>query len=291
MIDRDDLAVIRERLEESDRIDARLIELEADGDAVVLRGSVAAPEEAEAAALLVGQFADQVVNDLRIDPNLREGTDEPLDVERAVPIENEILVGSTDMLAGPDAQISSDISESLQENEPWDPPDEPQLAPVADEYAGAASPGGGGDVADADPAEDVPSSDYAAADLSREDLEAGAHGAPVPSLDPASVAEPSLATPDPAGVDQLGRRPPEGADDFPPLVPGTEPGPGATGEGTAGGGSLSGVPATETGAAGADTSSADPARETGGSMSDAGTDRGPESREDPPLREDFPSKD
>ena len=291
MIDHDDLAVIRERLEESDRIDARLIELDADGDAVILRGSVAEPEEAEAAALLVGQVAAEVVNDLRVDPNLREGTDDPVDAEHVVPIEGEILVGSPDMLAGPDAQISSDISESLQDNEPWDPPDEPRLAPVHDEYAGSASPGGGGDITDDDPQEDVPPSRYAAADLTQEELEAAEHGAAVPSLDPTSVAEPSAATPDPAGVDRFGRRPPEGADDFPPLVPGTEPGSGATGEGTAGGGSLSGVPATETGAAGADTASADPARETGGSMSDAGTDRGPQSREDPPLREDFPSKD
>ncbi len=287
MIDPDDLASIKARLDESDRVDARRIELTSEQDAVILRGAVAEPEEAEAAALLVEQVADRVVNELRIDEGLREGIDEPVDAEEAVPVENEILVGSPDMLAGPDAEITSDVSRALEENEPWDPPDEPHLAPTHDEYAGAASPGSEGDVVDAP--EDLSRAEYAAADLTKEEL--ASHGADVPSLDPASVAEPSEPTPDPAGVDRFGRRPPEGADDFPPLVPGTETGPGAPGEGTAGGGALSGVPATETGAEGADTASADPVRATGGSMSDAGTDRGPQSREDPPLREDFPQED
>lgn len=292
MVDRDDLEVIRQALEDSERVDARRVDLVLDGDRVVLRGSVSEPEEADAVALLVERYADDVVNELRVDESLREGVDEPREGEPATPVENEVLVGSTDMLAGPDSQITPDVARALEENEPWDPPDEPSLAPVQEEYAGATSPGGGGatDELGDEGDRDVPRSEYAAADLSQEELEAAARGATVPSLDPESVAEPAEAQPDPAGVDQLGRRPPEGADDFPPRVPGTEPGPGATGEGTAGGGSVSGEPATETGATGADTASADPARSTGGSMSDAGTTRGPQSREDPPLREDFPDE-
>lgn len=62
-------------------------------------------------------------------------------------------------------------------------------------------------------------------------------------------------------------------------------------EAAAAGGPVSGVPATETGSLGGDTAAADPARSTGGTMTDAGTDRGPQSREDPPLREDFPDRD
>ncbi|HEX2051305.1 MAG TPA: BON domain-containing protein [Actinomycetota bacterium] len=292
MVDRDDLEVIRQALEDSERVDARRVELAADGDRVVLRGSVSEPEEADAVALVVERYADDVVNELRVDESLREGIVEPDDVERVVPVENEVLVGSTDMLSGPDGEITSDVARALEENEPWDPPDEPSLAPVQEEYAGATSPGGGGATELSDEGDrEVPRSEYAAADLTQEELEAAARGATVPSLDPESVADPHDAQPDPAGVDQLGRTPPEGADDFPPRVPGTEPGPGATGEGTAGGGSVSGEPATETGSAGADTAAADPARATGGSMSDAGTNRGPQSREDPPLREDFPDED
>ena len=287
MIDPDDLAAIKERLDDSDRVDARRVELAAEGDTVVLRGAVAEPEEAAAAALIVEQVAERVVNELRIDTNLREGVEDPVDAEQVVPVENEILIGSTDMLAGPDATITSDMAEALQENEPWDPPDEPSLAPMQDQHERHVISGDGGEITNEDPGE-VSRSDYAAADLTQEELMGDAS---VPSLDPDSVAEPGLATPDPVGVDRFGRRPPEGADDFPPLVPGTETGPGATGEGTAGGGSTGGVPATETGAAGADTAAADPVRATGGTMSDAGTDRGPQSREDPPLREDFPEKD
>ena len=293
MVDRDDLEVIRQALEESERVDARRVELVAEGDTVVLRGSVAEPEEADAVALLVERYADDVVNELRVDESLREGIVEPQDRERVTPVENEVLVGSTDMLAGPDSDITADVARALEENEPWDPPDEPSLAPVQEEYAGATSPGDGGATEDlAEEGErEIARSEYAAADLTQEELEAAARGATLPSLDPESVAVPAEAQPDPAGVDQLGRTPPEGADDFPPRVPGTEPGPGATGEGTAGGGGISGEPATETGSVGGDTASADPARATGGSMSDAGTNRGPQSREDPPLREDFPDED
>jgi hypothetical protein len=67
---------------------------------------------------------------------LREGIEEPLDTEPASATGDEVLVGSTDRLAGPDAFPTQDLAEALDENEPWTPPDVPQLAPTA------ASPGG-----------------------------------------------------------------------------------------------------------------------------------------------------
>src|SRR4029453_18335969 len=48
----------------------------------------------------------------------------------------EVLVGSTDMLAGPDTAPTEDLAEALDENEPWTPPDVPQLAPTATEQRG-----------------------------------------------------------------------------------------------------------------------------------------------------------
>ncbi|HEX2294679.1 MAG TPA: BON domain-containing protein [Actinomycetota bacterium] len=288
-VDVGDVDEIRDALGSSDAIDASRIEVSIDGTSVVLRGSVADSSQGHLAELLVGRYTSDIRNELRVDPGFREGADEPQAVEEAVPAESEILVGSTDMLSGPDAAITSDVSRALEESEPWDPPDEPSLASTPAELRGASGFGDGGpvdEVSDEAAADELP----AAADLTRQDLEASAGGAAPPSLDETAAPPREVAEPDPVGVDPLGHAPPEGADDFPPRVPGTEGGIGGVGEGTAGGGSISGVPATETGALGADTAAADPARSTGGTMSDSGTDRGPQSREDPPLREDFPDR-
>lgn len=287
-VDAGDIDEIREALDASDKIDASRIEVSVDGTSVVLRGSVADSSQGHLAELVVGRYTSDVRNELRVDAGFREGAEEPQPVEDAVPAEGEILVGSTDMLAGPDASITSDVSRAFEESEPWDPPDEPSLASTPAELRGTSGFGDGGpvdEVAD-DAADGLP----AAPDLTEQDLKASAGGAAPPSLDETAPPQRDLAEPDPAGRDPLGHTPPEGADDFPPPVPGTEAGMGGVGEGTAGGGSISGVPATETGALGADTAPADPARSTGGTMSDSGTDRGPQSREDPPLREDFPDR-
>ena len=285
-----DVDEIRDALESSDVIDASRIEVSVDGTSVVLRGSVSDSSQGHLAEMLVGNYTSDVRNELRVDAGFREGAEEPHAVEEAIPAEGEILVGSTDMLAGPNAEITSDVSRALEESEPWDPPDEPSLASTPAELRGTSGFGDGGAVDEIDDdasADELP----AAADLTQQDLVASAAGAAPPSLDETATPPPDAAEPDPAGLDPLGHTPPEGSDDFPPRVPGTESGIGAVGEGTAGGGSISGVPATETGAIGADTATADPVRSTGGTMSDAGTDRGPQSREDPALREDFPDRD
>jgi hypothetical protein len=290
--------VVSEALDQAELVDARQILVAADPGTgeVVLRGSVASEEEADAASLVAERYAETVINELVVDPTLREGVGDPLDVERVVPAEDEVLVGDPDMLAGPDAAITDDINQALEDNEPWEPPDEPLLAPTAAEQRGVLSdprnPAFGDDADPVDVGELDADGLPAAADLSYQDIEEAAKGHPLPSLSPdvAGRAEPD---PEPGGVDELGRTPPNvDVSPFPDPLPGTEPGPGAVGEGTAGGGPLSGVPATETGAAGADTASADPSRgASGGTMSDLGTDRGPESPDDPPLREDFPDRD
>lgn len=291
MVDEEVLQQIRAALEESANVDDKRIQLEADGERVILRGSVSSAEEAGVAALVASAYHENVVNELFVDLNLREGIEEPAEVERVVPAENEVLVGEADMLAGPEAQIETDLSRVLEENIPWEPPDQPHLAPTDQEYGGEASEGGPEPIetADPDPGE-VSRADYAAADLSYEDLQLPHER--VPSLDPEGVELPRTPGADPVGVDEFGRTSPEEPEPYPEQVPGTPQGVGAVGEGTAGGGSISGVPATETGARGRDSAAADPVRAgTGGTLTDSGTERGPQAREDEPLREDFPGRD
>lgn len=122
----------------------------------------------------------------------------------------------------------------------------------------------------------------AASDLSEQDLRARTQ----PSLAP-DAGEP--AREEQAERDMLGRSPdPEEETPMADRVPGTPGGPGAVGEHTTGGGSAGSEAGVETGARGADTRDADPARQAG---EGAGTHRGPEAREDEPLREDLPEKD
>ncbi len=290
MVDDEILEYVRAALEEADGVDHRRISVERRDDAVVLSGAVSTAEESSLASLLAENHAASVVNELLVDANLREGTVDPVDREMAVPAENEVLIGSPDMLAGPDAAIETDISRALEENVPWEPPDEPHLAPTAAEYGSAMSEGSpeGTEDEDPDPAT-VSRADFAAADLTQEDLLLPPER--VPSLDPEGVVAPPLAEPDPIGVDSFGNSPPEELEPMAVQEPDTPQGPGATGEGTAGGGSISGTPATETGARGLDTAAADPVRSTGGSMTDAGTERGPQAREDESLREEFAQRD
>jgi BON domain len=293
VMDRDDLGQIREALDAEARVDATRIELEVRGDAVVLQGLVAASDEAMAAEIIAGEFADRVINELRVDEGLREGIATPRDVEVAIPPKNEVLIGSTDMLAGPDAEITSDMAEAFAENEPWDPPEAPSMGLTAAEQVSNLSGGDASEHTGEDPDPDsVSRSEFSLPDLTQEDLEAAARGEPVAALDPDAVAPPDVPEPDPVGVDPFGNEPPEGV--IPPVEPvaGFDKGIGATGEGTVGGTGISGTAATETGATGADTASADPARSaTGSTAKGTGTERGPQAMEEPPLREDFPSSD
>jgi hypothetical protein len=292
-VDAEVLEQIRERLRVSTRVDDERIEVATRDDDVVLLGAVASPEEATVAGQLAEEYASSVVNELQVDRGLREGTEEPLDTEPASPAEDEVLVGSTDMLAGPDAAPTEDLAEALDENEPWSPPDVPQLAPTATEQRGGVAAAdrlaleewdeAGGEPDDLLDEEDRAAMDGTSApDLTPADLERAADGGQLPSLDPtaASAGDPE-AEPPAAETGGWG-------EDMVEQVPGTAAGPGAVGEYETDGGALGGTPALETGAIGADTAPADPARDaSGGVQKIAGTDRGPAAPDDRALREEI----
>jgi BON domain-containing protein len=292
-VDLDVLDQIRERLRVSTRVGDERIEVAARDDDVVLLGAVATPEEATVAGQLAEQYASSVVNELRVDRGLREGIEEPLAVEPASPTEDEVLIGSTDMLAGPDSAPTQDLAEALDENEPWSPPDAPQLAPTVTEQRGGVPAGdrlalSDWEEAGADPDDLRDEEDRAAAetpsapDLAAADLHRAAEGRPLPSLDPTAASPGGDPEAEPPSV-EAGR-----GDDMVEQVPGTARGPGAVGEPTTEGGPLGGTPALETGAIGADTAAADPARDaSGGVQKAAGTDRGPAAPDDRALREEI----
>jgi hypothetical protein len=297
-VDVDVLEQIRERLRVSTRVGDERIEVATRGDDVVLLGAVATPEEATVAGQLAEEYATSVVNELVVDRGLREGIEEPLDTEPASPAGDEVLVGSTDMLAGPDSAPTEDLAEALDENEPWTPPDVPQLAPTATEQRGGWArenaqalsewEDAGGDPDDLLDEEDRADRDGTSApDLAAADLERAAEGGQLPSLDPTAAT--------PGGDPEAEPEPFETgtwADDMVEQVPGTAKGPGAVGEYETEGGELGSVAALETGAVGADTAPADPARDaTGGVQKVAGTDRGPAAPEDRAVRAEIEDDD
>lgn len=180
MATRDELDRIRAALEAAAGVGADRIELDADADAVVLRGAVATPEEATEAGMLAEQHVDNVRNELRVDPNLREdptlsapeqGPQEADDVERGTQLQTQERGG----------EIVEDVQESLDENIAWTPPDEPTTVPTAAEQRGfsdhrIATP----DSADAGPLDEdeAAEADPSLADLSPEDLRHAAHPSP-----------------------------------------------------------------------------------------------------------------
>jgi hypothetical protein len=197
-VDADVLEQIRERLRVSTRVGDDRIEVATRDDDVVLLGAVASPEESTVAGQLAEEYATSVVNELQIDRGLREGfDDDPMDTEPASPAGDEVLIGSTDMLAGPDAAPTEDLAEALDENEPWSPPDVPQLAPTATEQRGGWARENalalseweeGGDPDDLLDEEDRAARDgVSASDLAPADLERAAEGGQLPSLDPTAA--------------------------------------------------------------------------------------------------------
>jgi BON domain len=252
-VDADVLEQIRERLRVSTRVGDERIEVATRDDDVVLVGAVASPEEATVAGQLAEEYATSVVNELHVDRGLREGfDDDPLATEPASPTEDEVLIGSTDMLAGPDSAPTQDLDEALGENEPWTPPDVPQLAPTATEQRGGVAAAdrlalseweeAGGDPDDLLDEEDRAAREGAAApDVAAADLRSAADGGELPSLDPTAATPGGDPEAEPASVE--GGR----GDDMVEQVPGTAKGPGAVGEPTTEGGPLGGTPATENG--------------------------------------------
>ena len=296
-VDVDVLERIRERLRVSTRVDDERIEVATRDDDVVLLGAVATPEEATVAGQLAEEYADSVVNELQVDRGLREGIEEPVDTEPASPAGDEVLVGSTDMLAGPDTAPTEDLAEALDENEPWSPPDVPQLAPTVTEQRGGWAQEDalalseweeGGEPDDLLDEEDREAREgRSAPDLAAADLERAAEGVELPSLDPTAATAGGDPEAEPPAAETGGW-----GEDMVEQVPGTAAGPGAVGEYETEGGELGGTPALETGAIGADTAPSDPARDaTGGVEKMAGTDRGPAAPDDRAIRGEIEDDD
>jgi hypothetical protein len=293
-VDVDVLERIRERLRVSTRVGDERIEVATRDDDVVLVGAVATPEEVTVAGQLAEEYADSVVNELEVDRGLRDWVEEPVDTEPASPAGDEVLIGSTDMLAGPDSAPTEDLAEALDENEPWTPPDVPQLAPTVTEQRGGWAredalalsewEDEGGDPDDLLDEDDRAARDgLSAPDLAPADLERAAEGGQLPSLDPTAATSGGDPEADPEPFESG-----TWADDMVEQVPGTAKGPGAVGEYETEGDELGSVPALETGAIGADTAAADPARDaSGGVQKVAGTDRGPAAPDDRAVREEI----
>jgi BON domain len=170
-IDPDLTNVVRDALSSADTVDARSIDVVAEDDVLVLRGGVASHEEASAAVSVADQLADEVRNELRIDPNLREGLDqsEPRRERNASDAEPSPFDPTTE----PD-DVVDDLQHSLTENVPWDPPDEAVQVPTRAEERGLAGSGG----FDEDP--DAPGAEAGKSlpDLSPEELSRAAHPQP-----------------------------------------------------------------------------------------------------------------
>jgi hypothetical protein len=289
VMDPEDLRAIRQALEDSPRVEASRITVgyaragpgEGLGGTVRLSGAVGDSTEAAAAETIASEYAPRVVNHLRIDPGLREGIASHPPWEAAVPVEGEVLVGSPDMLSGPEPETMADQLEALSDNQPWDPPSQPWMAPTPAEAVEPRYDGDPDDDEEEDPTlgDESPS----APDLSADQLRQGVTGARAPSLGPEAAVEPAewrLADPSPASAAPDGDAP---SKDYPEMSLGLEY-PGA-------GDPLAGVPALETGAKGADTEFADPARNLSASGAGAGgVARGPQARDEDEetLREDLP---
>ena len=147
--DSEDTDVILEALAASDSVDARAVDIVMEeGGTVVVRGSVATFEEASAALRIAEEHADSVRNELRVEVNLREGSDGLTEEESSEELRRAGLQGSSyDTVEQPD-DLVSDMQEALDESLPWDPPDEPVEVPTRAESRGPADPNAADDYDD-----------------------------------------------------------------------------------------------------------------------------------------------
>ncbi len=175
-IDPDQPAVVMEALQAADTVDATAIEVVADGDVVVLRGSVATFEEASAAQNVAEAHAADVRNELRVDVNLREG----LDFTERGPdrqVADSVSMSSFNPVEQPD-DLVSDMQHSLEENLPWDPPTESVEVPTRAEARGAADRSGADDFEDGTLLDEAGAGTKSLPDMSAEELSRAAHPQP-----------------------------------------------------------------------------------------------------------------
>jgi len=168
MADQGSLDVIREALADSGGVELDRVELSLDDGAVVLRGAVSTTEQASLAEMLAEQHAGEVRNLLRVDSGLREDHSDPATVadEARARAADDGLPGELQAQDRPrledwsaqttqqtdvvpqdpgmerlEERSTSDISEALGENVPWDPPTQPHLPPTAAEQRGTQQHG------------------------------------------------------------------------------------------------------------------------------------------------------
>ena len=185
-----DLEEIADALRDDDGVDTRRVRLAMHDDELVIGGYVASPEEADRALDIAEQSGLPVVNELQVDPALREGIEDPdlTEGDEEELDQDELLVGDPDLAQLPrdrDEEAAAELTDtSDDENEPFDPPDEPMFPPTRDEREGGFSPVEPAPDIDAD-AEDLDDDERpAAADLTAEDLRGAEEGGDLPSLDP-----------------------------------------------------------------------------------------------------------
>lgn len=180
-----DLEEVADALRDDDGVDTRRVRLAMHDDELVLGGSVASAEEADRALDIAEQSGLPVVNQLQVDPALREGIEDPElpDDDDQEPAEDELLVGDAGLRGDPDEDLDELTDTYDDENEPFDPPDEPLFPPTRDQQLGGLSP--------IQPAPDVDAEELgdderpAAADLTEDDLRGAEEGGGrLPSLDP-----------------------------------------------------------------------------------------------------------
>ena len=181
-IDTDQIDEVRAALEAADSVDAGNVRVVAEGDAVILRGSVATFEQSSAAQQIAQEHAETVRNELVVDHNLREtGGMDPTPAEDGDgAARREGLQGSAyDPLERSD-DVVTDSQESLDENVPWDPPHESVEVPTRAEARGVADRRSAPADADlgAELDEDTTSTETSLADVSPEELARAAHPQP-----------------------------------------------------------------------------------------------------------------
>lgn len=179
-IESDEPEVILEALRASDAVDARGLSVAFDEGDVVVRGTVATYEEASAALRIAGEHAPGVRNELRVDPNLREGADPAVASDSGDALRRDGLRGSSfDPLERAD-DLVTDVQESLDENLPWDPPHEPVEVPTRAESRGVADPNAADDDnPDAGLLDETPDAGaMSLPDMSAAELERAAHPEP-----------------------------------------------------------------------------------------------------------------
>lgn len=178
-IDEETRARINDALERSDRVDAGRIDVADDGDAVVLRGAVATPEEATVAVMIAEADATEAVtvrNELRVDEGLREATAQDaggVAAGKATPQRSPEQPGQ------PADDLTPHAEEALGESIAWDPPDAPSTAPTQGEERGRlARDTSVPPSAEAGTVDDPDDVDPSAADLSAAELERTARPQP-----------------------------------------------------------------------------------------------------------------